>query len=286
MRRYPHMSKGKRILVRLVTGLTVALLLPFVAVRILRAPSNERQWVAAQRVLPRVRVQGDLAELRNVRAFVWRSENDFDVRYVNRTVDLRKLDSVWYAVSRFGSMPGLAHSFLSFGFGDEYVSISVESRREEGESYSPLLGLFRQYELAYVIGEERDILGLRTNVWKEGVSLYPIRAGRDGMRRTFLAMTARAEHLAVEPEFYNTVTNSCISNIVEHVNAIRSRRIGAGMTTLLPGFSDRLAWEQGLIATDLPFDRIRQAYRVDDVARAYGLGPEFSRAIRRHLPRR
>ena len=274
-----------RVLRRATGALAVVLALPFAAVRLLRSPSNHRDWVPTQRVLPRVTVRGDLIEIRNVRAFVWRSERDFDVHYVNRTYDLRKLDSIWYAVSRFGSMPGVAHSFLSFGFGDQYVAISVEARREESESYSPLLGILRRYELTYVIGEERDVLALRTNVLNEDVSLYPIRADREGMRRAFLGMTARAERLAVAPEFYNTLTNSCISNIVEHVNAIRKRRIGVGLSTILPGFSDRVAFEEGLIATDLPFDRIGPAFRIDDVARAQGLGAEFSVAIRRDLPR-
>ncbi|HUP46310.1 MAG TPA: DUF4105 domain-containing protein, partial [Thermoanaerobaculia bacterium] len=146
-----------------VTVVLAAVLLSLLlSVRFLRKPSNERQWHPAQAVLARVAVRGDLVEIRNVRDFGYRTESDFDARYFDRTYDLRELDSLWYAVSRFGGIPGLAHAFLTFGFGDEYVAISVEARKEAGEVYSPLRGLLRQYELMYVVGTERDIIGLRT----------------------------------------------------------------------------------------------------------------------------
>jgi len=267
-----------------VLFLAVAIVLPFLAAQ-LRRPSNERDWTPSQRVLPRVVVRGDLVEIRNVREYVYRTESDYDARYATRVYDLRKLDSVWYAVSRFGAVPGMAHAFLTFGFGDDYVAISVEARREHGESYGPIRGMLREYELLYVIGAESDVIGLRTNIWKESVSLYPIRTSRDKMRAAFLGMTGRAESLAVRPEFYNTLTNSCISNIVRHVNEVSPDRIPFRLRTVLPGFSDRLAYEEKLIDTDLPFDAIEKAFRIDTAAQRHGLGPGYSKAIRAELPK-
>ncbi|HUP46345.1 MAG TPA: DUF4105 domain-containing protein, partial [Thermoanaerobaculia bacterium] len=167
-------------------------------------------------------------------------------------------------------------------FGDEYVAISVEARKEAGEVYSPLRGLLRQYELMYVVGTERDIIGLRTGIWREDVRLYPVRATPEAMRRTFIDMVTRAEKLAVDPEFYNTVTSSCSSNIVRHVNAIAPGHVRAGLRTALPAFSDRLAWERGLIDSDLPYDQIHEAYRIEPAS----AGPDFSRHIRRRFPAR
>ena len=255
------------------------------AVRGVRAPSNERVWHAQQRRVPRVTVRGPLVEVRNVRDFVYRSESDFDERYVDRTYDLRRLDSAWYVVSRFGGVPGLAHAFLSFGFGGEYVALSVEARKERGESYSPLLGLLNSYELMYVAGSERDLIGVRTHVWKEEVTLYPVRATPDRLRQVFLAMLLRAERLAAEPEFYDTFFNSCNSNIVRHVNAIAPGTVGFDLRTVLPGFSDRVAWELGLIDSSLPLERVREVYRVDPAAARLPLDEHFSRAIRARFPR-
>ena len=276
-------SRSRWLLVSSV-AIVAAIVLPLSIVRATRSPSNDRQWHPTQRVLPRVAVRGNEVHIRNVRDFDYRSETSFDERYVDRTYDLRELDSVWYAVSRFGGIPGLAHAFLTFGFGDEYVAISVEARKEAGEAYSPVRGLLREYELMYVIGTERDVVGVRTEIWREDVSLYPVRASRDAMRRTFVDMVTRAERLAVEPEFYNTLANSCSSNIVRHVNAISPGHVRAGIRTALPGYSDRLAWERGLIASDLPFNIARERFRVRAIARRRPTADDYSAAIRRGFP--
>lgn len=164
------------------------------------------------------------------------------------------------------------------------MAISVEARREENESYGPIRGMLGNYELLYVIGAESDVIGLRTNIWKEGVSLYPIRTTPEKMREAFVGMVMRAEGLAARPELYDTLTNSCISNIVRHVNAVAPDRVPFGAGNILPGFSDRLAYEQGLIDTDLPFDQVEKAFRIDAAAQRHGLGPGFSNAIREGLP--
>ena len=41
-----------------------------------------------------------------------------------------------------------------------------------GQAYSALAGLYRQFELYYVVGDERDIVRLRTNFRLEDVYLY------------------------------------------------------------------------------------------------------------------
>jgi Domain of unknown function (DUF4105) len=268
----------------LLLGLAI-IAVTIAAIRIVRNPSNDRAWHPTQRAPSRAAVRGPLIEIRNVRDFTYRSETDFDIRYVDRTYDLRKLDSAWYVVSRFGGVPGLAHAFLTFGFSDgQYAAISVEARKERDETYSPFLGVLNSYELMYVAGTERDLIGVRTHVWKEGVTLYPIRADHDKIREVFAGMALRAETLAREPEFYDTLFNSCNSNIVEHVNAIAPGSIGFDVRTILPGFSDRVAYELELIDTSMPLERVREAYRIDPAGIALDDG--FSRSIRAGLPRR
>lgn len=256
-----------------------AALVVWIAV-LLRRPSTDRDWAADQKLLPQLIVAGDLVEIRNFRNFTYRGQNDFTPRYETRRYDLRRLDSVWFMVERFGSAPGVAHTLLSFGFGDEFVAVSAEIRREKGESYSPLLGLLREYELMYVIGDERDLIGLRTNHRRDEAYLYPIRTTPERMRQAFLEIASRANGLARQPEFYNTATNTCTTNIVRHVNTVVPGRIPFSFKTLLPGFSDRLAYDLGLIANDRPFEEVRAAHRIDLVAQAAGLSEDFSRVIR------
>jgi hypothetical protein len=271
---------------RILLGLVAALVVIVTTIRVARMPSSNRGWTPQQRVAPAAVVRGNLVEIRGIRDFTHRTEADFDERYATRTFDLGKLRAADYVVSRFGGVPGLAHAFLSFDFGGEHIAVSVEARKERGETYSPLLGLLNTYEILYVIGTERDLIGLRTHVWKENVTLYPVRARPERLRQVFLDMVARADSLRTRPEFYDTLFNSCNSNIVRHVNAIAPGRIRFDARTILPGFSDEVAYELGLIDSTLPLERVREAYRIDEVARTVPLDENFSRAIRARLPRR
>lgn len=266
-----------------VLALAAALaVLPFLYVHLFERPSLARDWSPDQGIVPRATFSGDTVVVANVRNFSYSSESEYAVRYESRSYDLRKLDSIWFVVERFGDTPGIAHTFLSFGFGGEYVALSVEIRKERGETFSPLRGLLRQYELMYVVGDERDLIGLRTNYRRDPVYLYPANTTPDKMRRVFVEMLERANKLADEPEFYNTLTNNCTSNIVRHVNTI-SPRIPFSYKIILPAYSDELAYDVGLIPTDRPFEAVQAAHRIDGIAQRLGVGSDFSKVIRTSL---
>ena len=267
-----------------ITALAAALaLLPFLYVHLFERPSMARDWSPDQSIVPRATFSGDTVVIADVRNSSYSSESEYKIRHETRSYDLRKLDSVWFVVERFGDTPGIAHTFLSFGFGGEYVAISVEIRKERGETFSPLRGLLRQYELMYVVGDERDIIGLRTNYRRDPVYLYPANTTPDKMRRVFVEMLERANKLADEPEFYNTLTNNCTTNIVRHVNTI-SQRIPFSYKVILPAYSDELAYEVGLIPTDKPFETVQAAHRIDGIAQRHGVDSGFSRIIRQQSP--
>ncbi|MEZ5465304.1 MAG: DUF4105 domain-containing protein [Lysobacteraceae bacterium] len=247
-------------------------------------PSNQRDWSPDQQRLATAQFDGDSVLVRNVRNALYRSTTDFDVHWEDRRYDLRQLDSLWYVVEPFARWRGPAHTFLSFGFRNgDYVAVSVEIRKERGESFSPIWGLLRQYELTYIVGDERDLIGLRANHRHDDVYLYPMRATPEAARTLFVAMLERANALAAEPEFYNTLTSTCTSNIVDHVNTIVPEPIGFSFKTLFPAYSDDLAYDLGLIDTNLPRDQYRDAYRINDLAAEHADSAEFSQAIRTKL---
>ena len=252
----------------------------FAAVILRRRPSNDRDWSLDQKILATAVIRGDRVEIRNVRNFRYGSETDFAPAYETRMYHLQRLDSVWFVVERFGGA-GIAHTFLSFGFGGDYLAISIEIRKEKGEVFSPLKGLLREFELMYVIGDERDLIGLRTNYRRDVVYLYPVRTTRDRMRRVFIDMLERANGLAARPEFYNTLTNNCTTNIARHVNTISPRRIPLSFKVLLPAYSDSLAYDLGLIDTNQSLEETRRAHRIDLLAQRLGVDEEFSRNLRR-----
>lgn len=247
-------------------------------------PSNDRDWTLDQRVLPFAEVRGPLVTIRNVRNFTYRTTSDYTPAYYDKTFDLRKLESVWFFVEPFGK-GGAAHTFVSFGFGgNDFVAVSIEIRKEKGESFSPLKGLLRRYELMYVIGDERDLVKLRTNYRNDVVYLYPIRTTPEKKRAMFLAMIARANSLRAHPEFYNTLTNTCTTNLVDHVNTIAPKRVPFSPAVLLPASSDKLAYDLGLIDTSLPFAQMRTAAQINEPARRFADDPDFSTKIRQSLP--
>ena len=245
-------------------------------------PTHDRTWSRMQTVMPRAEFNGDRITIRNIRNTVYGEDGDYEVQHYDQTFELSELESVWFGVHHFLFWKGVAHTFISFGFKDgNYLAISVESRRREGEGFSSLAGLFKQYGLIYIIGDERDVIGRRSLYGKDPIYLYPIKANRKQMRAMLLLMLRRADRLAKEPEFYNTLTNNCASNIVESFNQIAPIRISTyNPRIIFPGYSGDVAYDQGLIDTDEPFEEFQARAHINEVARAAAEAEDFSQRIR------
>jgi hypothetical protein len=279
------MSRMMRRIVRLtLAALSVAAGVG-TAVVLARRPSNERAWSADQARLPVARFEGTRVHVANVRNFDYRDTHAWTERWEERSYDLAQLESVWFIVEPFGDVRGPAHTFVSFGFADsvrgpQYVAVSVEIRKERGESFDPLRALFRTYELTYVVGDERDLVRLRSNFRRDSVFMYRVATTPEKARSLFVGMLERANKLAAAPEFYNTLTSTCTTNIVAHVNTIAPDRVPFSYKTLLPAFADELAYELGLIPHDLPFAEARKRALINERALKYADDPDFSRRIR------
>ena len=278
----PSSTSLRRRLRRAALYILALVILGYFLLIVLVRPSNDRDWsLDTERTASAVFIN-DLVEIKNVRNAKYRSTTDFDARWEDRTYDLKNLESVWFIVEPFSDWRGPAHTFLSFGFGNgEYVAISIEIRKEKGESFSPLSGLLRQYELIYIIGDERDLIGLRANYRHDEVYLYKVKATPENMRELFVSMLERAYKVSQHPEFYNTLTNTCTTNIVEHINVIAPGRIPFSYKTLLPAYSDQLAYDLGLIDTILPSDQYRSAHQINEQAKLHAKNTNFSDAIRK-----
>jgi hypothetical protein len=245
-------------------------------------PRSDRRWIPEQAELPYASVHGDTVRIGNVRNFSYTARSTFSPAYDTRSYDLNKLVSVWYVLTPFSDRwRGPAHSFVSFGFADsQFVSISVEARREPGETYDAVKGLFKRFELMYVVGDERDLIGQRAAFSADRVYLYPIKATPQKMREMFVAMLDRANQLRDHPEFYNTLTNNCTSNVVSHVNRIAPATVPGGIKTILPGYTDEVAHRLGLIDTDLDIAQARERYLINARARRFIRDSAFSFRIR------
>lgn len=246
------------------------------------SPSNDRNWVPNLAVLPRAELYGNLLSVYNIRNTQYLSADDYVVRHYNRTFDLARLQTADFLVVPFKETPSLAHTMLSFGFDDgSQLAVSIEVRLEQGETYSAVRGALRQYELMYVLADERDVVLLRTKYRKDDVYLYRTKATPQQARLLLLDVMARVNQLAVQPEFYDTFTNNCTTNIVRHINRLRPGRIPVDIAVLMPGHADRLAYDLGLLDTRVSFERTRREANITRVANRHTDAADFSQQIRR-----
>jgi hypothetical protein len=269
----------------LFRGLVVALM-PVVLVALWWTaipPSNTRDWTPDVARTARATFDGSRVTIENVRNFNYRSEDDYDQRWETRTYDLDQVTGVDLFMSFWGPTE-IAHTIVSWEFaGGQHLAISIETRKEKGESYSALRGFFRQYELYYVVADERDLIGLRTNYRGEQVYLYRIHLPAAQARALLVDYLAEVNQLADHPQWYNALTQNCTTTIRGHVQNIgASGRLDWRM--LANGHLDQLLYERGQIDTDLPFDELRARSNITEKAKAAGNSPDFSARIRQDLP--
>jgi hypothetical protein len=245
-------------------------------------PSNDRDWQADVAVLPYATIDGDLVTVHNIRNFAYRSETDYTPAYYDKTFDLRKLEGV-DLVAVYWMGPAVAHAIVSFGFaGGDRLAVSIETRKERGESYSTINGFFRQYELFYVVADERDVIRLRTNYRRdppEDVYVYPVKAPIESGRRVFLEYMRQINELKARPEFYNTLTSNCTIDIWYNT-LVNAEHLPFSWKILASGYLPEYLYQAGRLDTSVPFAELQRRAHVNARARAADAAADFSRRIR------
>jgi hypothetical protein len=270
---------------RRIPAVAIALVLGVVAWWLTIAPSGDRNWRPEVAVMPRAFIEGDHVRITGVRNFDYRSRNDFTVHYEERELDLSHLTGLDFFVSYWSEGP-VAHTFVSFVFDNAApLSISIETRPEVGRGFEPIASMFKQFELIYVVGEERDLVGVRAIRRGERVYLYQLNTSLADARRLLLVYLARINELADRPEFYNLLTNSCTINIIRYANAA-GREGRFDIRHLFNGLIDSYLYRSGRVDTTLPFDELRRRSLINEDAQGAGGAPEpeFSQRIRASLP--
>jgi hypothetical protein len=249
------------------------------------APSNARDWQPDVSRLPAATIDGDVLTVQNLRNFRYRSETDHDERWESRTYDLSKLVGVDLFISYWGPTL-IAHTVTSWEFSDgSRLAISIETRKERGEQYSAVRGFFRQFELYYVVADERDVIGVRTGPRAERVYLYRLAARAPDARALLIDYLDSVNELAVRPAWYNAFTHNCTTVIWQH-----SKHVGSTLAfdwrVLANGHLDAFLYERRSINTSLPFEAVRRASDITERARAAAEAEDFSLRIRDGLPAR
>jgi hypothetical protein len=248
-------------------------------------PRADRDWIPDVAAVPSAEIVGDLLTVRNVRNFLYRSETDYTPQWEERTYDLGQVTGLDIFFSFWGS-PLIAHTIMSWDFADgQHLAVSIETRKERGEEYSAVKGFFRQYELYYVVADERDVIGVRASHRGEEVYLYRLAAPPDEARRLLLGYMDSVNKLAARPAWYNAFSHNCTTSI-------RLNILQAGMTNpwdyriLVNGRAPEMLYERRSINHDLPFAEVRARSDVTARAKAADGDPAFSARIRNGLPPR
>ncbi len=249
-------------------------------------PSNDRRWQPDVAQLPYASIEGDRVTVHNIRNFSYQTDTEFTPRYDTRSYDLEKLDSVdLFAVYWMG--PAIAHMIVSFGFSDEdYLAISIEARKEQGEGFSSIKGFFRQYELMYVVADERDVLRLRTNYRNdppEDVYRYRLQGSPAIARRFFLEYINAINALREKPRFYNTLTTNCTNVIWLHAQ-VNPERIPFSWKILASGYTPAYLYDKGRLDGSVPFSELTRRGHINPLAQGLDDDPDFSRRIRTAPP--
>jgi len=247
-------------------------------------PSNDRHWRPEVARVARVEFNGDIVTIENVRNFHYRTKDDFDEIWETRTYDLSYLETVDTYFCYWGPS-NIAHTMLTFGFNDDtQICLSAEVRKEVGEEYSPIASFVKKFELIYIVGDERDLVAMRTNHRKEDVYLFPSKLPPEKVRALLADILARVNSLADAPVFYGTINDNCTTSLVGHINKVRDEPIRFSLELLLNGHIPEMAWRRGNLGDhDISFDIVKRHYAISERAQAYGDGPEYSQRIRQDL---
>lgn len=266
-----------------VKGFFILVLIAIVSVTIFllfQKPSHDRNWEIGHEKLPHITIEGDNIIIDNLRDFRWEGPFSASPNYITDTFNLSEMEDVKVIISHFSDFEGMAHIFLNFGFTDgRHVNISLETRREDDEKFSPLLGLLRQFEIIYVVGTDQDLIGVRTGHRNERVYVYPtIVSSPKKVQELFLSLAEDINEVYNAPRFYNTLVHNCTNELTRPVEEISELDFPFTYKTLFPGFFDEVLYEMGLIDTSKPFEEVKQSALIDNT-QVDETSPDFSAQV-------
>ncbi|HKM70398.1 MAG TPA: DUF4105 domain-containing protein [Stellaceae bacterium] len=246
-------------------------------------PTNDRNWGPDVARTVTATIDGDRLVVSNVRNFTWRSDTDFDQLWEQRTYSLSHVTDVDLIMSYWAG-EAIAHTIVSFGFDDgARLAFSIETRKESHEGYSSVAGFFKQYELAVVAADERDVVRVRSNVRGEDVRIYRLRMTPANAQVLLREYVEEVNDLARAPRFYNTLTSNCTNLVFDMVRVIHPG-VPMDARVLFSGYLPNYAYDLGATDTSMSFEKLRDLSKIHDKAALANVDPNFSARIREGVP--
>ena len=247
------------------------------------SPANDSDWQPDVAQKAWAEIQGDEVTLHNVRNCDYRTESDYTPHWETRTVRISQITGIDLAINYWGS-PWIAHPIVSFQFADAPpLCFSIETRRKVGQAYSTIGGLYRQFELIYIVADERDVIRVRTNYRNEDIYLYhttvsPVQA-RERFLSTFIRSTLCGTNRAGITPSPPTVLQASV-----HSTQGTSACHGIGASCSMAKATNCCMNAMSSSPNGLPFAELKTRSLIDTRARAANDSPDFSKLIRVGLP--
>ncbi|HCB22238.1 hypothetical protein A3B42_03980 [Candidatus Daviesbacteria bacterium RIFCSPLOWO2_01_FULL_38_10] len=256
---------------------------------IILQPINNRNWEIGMERLPQIAIRGTSVEVHDIRDIHYKTGIPLSASYINRIFDITKIQQVWFVQERFTIKPfigfkGVAHTYFVFDFSDQNpIVISVEARREKGETFNAWRGLFNQYELIYIWGSEEDETVRRVVAEHNKLYMYPLTISNNGAKQLFLQLAQVSLNLESQPRFYNTLTSNCTNELAKAANQVKANSIPFNIALNFPGYSDRELYKLGYISNIIPFEDLKRRSYISDIAEKNSNKSDFSKRLREDL---
>ena len=212
----------------------IVFLLAFLALLLSRKPSNNRNWAEDFAILPTIEqnpIEKNIYKVFNIRNWTFNANGPTQKNYIDREVDINKINNVWFMLQPFGAYDLVAHAFVIFDFEDSCpIAISVEARKEDGEKYSVFKGLVKEFEISYLWLTEQDVYTNRVIFNDDALYMYPLKIDKASAQKLFVSYVNVTNDLQNNPKFYNTFTDNC-------TNAIASVANNASLETKISKFA-------------------------------------------------
>lgn len=251
---------------------------------LLKKPDHDKNWEIESRVLPSVEQEGGLVKIKNVRDFKYSEDKILSYDYIDREIDISKVKKLYFIIEPFAKWDAVAHSFFSFDIeGQEPISFSVEARREEGENYSAVKGLFNEYELWYVWGTENDLIVRRGLYLDHPLIMYEVEATEEYVQGLFGDLIQKTKDLENNPRFYNTVASNCTNVLAESANKVKEKTVPPHYSLVLTGYSDEYLYKLGFVSNETSLEDLKKKNYITDFIKENYQEENFSELLRNFI---
>ncbi|MCJ8161028.1 lipoprotein N-acyltransferase Lnb domain-containing protein [Acinetobacter zhairhuonensis] len=245
---------------------------------------QDRDWNPEVSRLLSYQIQGNQVTLDNVRDFHWYSDGSYEAAWQTRVLDLNQITGV-NIITSYWTGPQIAHTLVSFDFANQApLTFSIEIRKEQGEDFSAIGGFFRKYELNLVAANETDIIYTRSNIRHEQVYFFPIKMSKSQSRALFLEYLNKANELAQQPKWYNTLSSNCTTLVFDMIQEVSQKPLPVDYRLLASGYLPNYLYDLDAISHRYSLHEWYRRAHVNPKVQSLTSVQDYSSTIRQGLP--